>query len=38
MLFKAKDLLKKLLCTDPIKRATLEDAIEHPWFKVCLPN
>lgn len=29
----AKDLLKKLLCTDPIKRATIKDAFDHPWFK-----
>lgn len=30
----AIDLVKKLLTVDPKKRATLEEVIGHPWFKV----
>lgn len=29
----AKDLLKRFLCIDPMSRATLKEAFEHPWFK-----
>lgn len=28
----AKDLINKLLCTDPLKRITLGGVLEHPWF------
>lgn len=28
-----KDLLNMLLCTDPAKRISARDALEHPWFK-----
>ncbi|XP_078338977.1 serine/threonine-protein kinase Chk2-like [Crassostrea virginica] len=30
----AIDVVKKLLTVDPKKRATLEEVISHPWFKV----
>lgn len=28
-----KDLLKKLLCYDPISRITAEEALKHPYFR-----
>lgn len=30
---KAKDLIRKLLCVDPIKRISLEEVLEHDWIK-----
>ena len=33
-IFVAIDVVKKLLTVDPKKRATLEEVISHPWFKV----
>jgi serine/threonine-protein kinase Chk2 len=32
----AKDLVQALLTTEPKDRLTLKDALEHPWFQVCL--
>jgi serine/threonine protein kinase len=32
----AIDLIKKLMTVDVKKRITLEEAINHPWFKVSL--
>lgn len=29
----AIDVIKRLLCLDPNKRATLEQILEHPWIK-----
>lgn len=29
----AIDLIKRLMCVDPAKRATLEQVLEHPWIK-----
>jgi len=29
----AKDLIEKLLVTDPNKRSTAEEALKHPWIK-----
>ena len=29
----AKDLIRKLLCVDPEKRISLDDALEHDWIK-----
>lgn len=29
----AKDLIQKLLKTNPAERIKLDDIIEHPWFK-----
>lgn len=29
----AKDVIKRLLCTDPVRRATLEEILEHEWIK-----
>ena len=29
-----QDLLPKLLCTDPEKRLTAAEAMEHPWLKI----
>ena len=28
-----KDLISKLLCVNPLKRLTAEEALKHPWFK-----
>ncbi len=28
----AKDFITKLLCYDPEKRMTAEEALEHPWI------
>jgi len=28
----AKDLIKRMICLDPSKRVTIDDAISHPWF------
>ena len=28
----AKDLLEQLLQKDPLKRISLEEAMQHPWF------
>lgn len=29
----AIDVVKRLLCTDPEKRASLDEILEHPWIK-----
>jgi serine/threonine protein kinase len=29
----AKDLIQKLLKTNPAERIKLDDIVEHPWFK-----
>jgi serine/threonine-protein kinase CHEK2 len=29
----AKDLIRKLLCVDPEKRISLDEALEHDWIK-----
>lgn len=29
----AKDVIKKLMCVDPIKRATLDEILMHDWIK-----
>lgn len=29
----AKDLIKNLLCKDPLKRLTPKQALAHPWFE-----
>jgi serine/threonine protein kinase len=34
----AKDLITKLLCVDPKKRLTAEQALTHPWFSIALPT
>lgn len=34
-----KDLVSKMLMTDPKKRASLEDIMHHPWRNCCIgPN
>jgi serine/threonine protein kinase len=33
----AKDLITKLLVKNPENRITLDDAMNHAWFKVELP-
>lgn len=30
----AKDLIKKLLTVDPDERATISEAMEHPWMNI----
>lgn len=32
--FEAKDLISKLLVTDPEKRLTAEEILEHPWMSI----
>lgn len=32
----AKDLCQNLLCRDPIKRFTAEEALAHPWFDTAM--
>lgn len=34
----ARDLIKKILVVDPMKRATIADIRKHPWFKIGLPK
>ncbi|CAD6186154.1 unnamed protein product [Caenorhabditis auriculariae] len=34
----AADLIRSMLCVDPIKRATMKEIIHHPWFRIDLPN
>lgn len=34
----AKDLLRKLLVTDPAKRLTAADALKHPWLVSAAPD
>lgn len=29
----AKDVIRKLMCVDPVKRSSLEAILEHTWFK-----
>lgn len=29
----AIDLVKRLMCVDPVKRASLDEVLEHPWIK-----
>ncbi len=29
----AKDVVKRLLCVDPVKRASLEEILEHKWIR-----
>lgn len=29
----AKDVIRRLLCTDPVQRATLDEILEHEWIK-----
>ncbi|OON14241.1 kinase domain protein, partial [Opisthorchis viverrini] len=33
-----RDLLRRMITVDPIKRATIEEIRRHPWFVVDLPN
>ncbi|GBG61149.1 hypothetical protein CBR_g19224 [Chara braunii] len=34
----AKDLIPKMLVVDPMKRATIADIRQHPWFQAHLPR
>lgn len=34
----ARDLLKCILNTDPLKRYTIEDIRKHPWFNIVTPQ
>lgn len=34
----ARDLISKILVVNPLKRATIADIRNHPWFKVNLPD
>lgn len=29
-----QDLIEKLLETDPVKRISAEEALQHPWFQI----
>ena len=33
-----RDLLKKMLTVDPVKRVTVEEIRKHAWFIIDLPN
>nr|CAH8870726.1 unnamed protein product [Trichobilharzia regenti] len=33
-----RDLLRRMITVDPIKRATIEEIRRHPWFSVDLPS
>eukprot|EP01024_Parvocaulis_polyphysoides_P049393 TRINITY_DN47833_c0_g1_i4.p2 TRINITY_DN47833_c0_g1~~TRINITY_DN47833_c0_g1_i4.p2 ORF type:complete len:116 (-),score=14.22 TRINITY_DN47833_c0_g1_i4:183-530(-) len=34
----ARDLVEKMLNPDPISRYSIQEVIQHPWFKVNLPR
>lgn len=34
----AKDLIQRILVVDPLKRATIKDVRNHPWFQMNLPE
>lgn len=34
----ARDLIQKILVVDPLKRATVKDVRNHPWFQINLPD
>ena len=34
----ARDLIPRLLVVDPMKRMTIPEIRQHPWFKVHLPR
>lgn len=34
----AKNLVSSMLVVDPVKRATIQAIMDHPWFKVDLPR
>jgi len=34
----ARDLIQKILVVDPLKRATIKDIRNHPWFQANLPE
>jgi calcium/calmodulin-dependent protein kinase I len=34
----AKDLIKKMICLDPSKRISIEEAMGHPWFSRRKPD
>lgn len=34
----AKDLIKKMLTKNPVKRLSCEEALQHEWFKVSLED
>lgn len=27
-----KDLIRKMMCVDPVKRLTIDDVLKHPWL------
>jgi len=34
----AKDLIAKLIQPNPLKRLTISEVMEHPWFNVNVPT
>jgi len=32
----AKDVVRRLLCVDPVKRISLAELLHHPWFSVSI--
>lgn len=34
----AKDLIRKMMCTDPAKRLTMDGVLQHPWLADDLDN
>ena len=33
----AKDFVRSLMCVDPSKRVTCEEALQHPWLRLVGP-
>ena len=34
----AKDVVRRLLCVDPVERITLSELLRHPWFSVSVES
>lgn len=34
----AKDLIRSMMCFEPERRITIDEALAHPWFQVYFPD
>ena len=34
----AKDLIRSMMCIQPERRITIEEALHHPWFQIYFPD